>query len=126
MSKSKEFKEKNTIEDSVIAGYAAQETMKLPGVIRMAPGIAESFSRNILGRITETQGVHVNDEDGKVTVDIHIIAAYGVNIPQLSYDIQNRVKKSSRRRREFPSKQLISVLRELKRAGNEYYEKRRN
>ena len=59
MSKAKEFKEKNTIEDSVIAGYAAQETMKLPGVIRMAPGIAESFSRNILGRITETQGVHV-------------------------------------------------------------------
>lgn len=93
MSKSRDFKEKNTIEDSVIAGYAAQETMKLPGVIRMAPGIAESFSRNILGRITETQGVHVNDEDGKVTVDIHIIAAYGVNIPQLSYDIQNRVKK---------------------------------
>nr|WP_298569678.1 Asp23/Gls24 family envelope stress response protein [uncultured Mogibacterium sp.] len=93
MSKSKDFKEKNTIEDSVIAGYAAQETMKLPGVIRMAPGIAESFSRNILGRITETQGVHVNDEDEKVTVDIHIIAAYGVNIPQLSYDIQNRVKK---------------------------------
>lgn len=82
------------IEDTVIADYAAEATLSVDGVIRLVGGIADSLSRNILGRETGAQGIRVAREEDHVTVSIHIVVAYGINIPQLSYDIQNRTKES--------------------------------
>lgn len=82
------------IEDAVIADYVADATLSVDGVIRLVGGIADSLSRNILGRDNGSQGIRITREDDHVTVSIHIVVAYGINIPQLSYDIQNRTKEN--------------------------------
>lgn len=82
------------IEDAVIAEYVAESVLAVDGVIRLVGGIADSLSRNILGRDNGAQGIRITREDDYVTVSIHIVVAYGSNIPQLSYDIQNRTKES--------------------------------
>lgn len=82
------------IEDAVIAEYVAEITLSIDGVLRLVGGIADSLSRNILGRDNGSQGIRITREENHVTVSIHIIVAYGINIPQLSYDIQNRTKES--------------------------------
>lgn len=82
------------IEDAVVADYAVQAILSVDGVVRLVGGIADSLSRNILGRDTGTQGIRITREEDHVTVSVHLVAAYGVNIPQLSYDIQNRAKES--------------------------------
>lgn len=80
------------IEDQVIVEYVSEEVLKFNEVSRLVGGITESFSKNILGRDTVSQGVKVIRNDSNVTINIHLIVYYGVNIPQISYDIQNNVK----------------------------------
>ncbi|NLY81215.1 MAG: Asp23/Gls24 family envelope stress response protein [Clostridiales bacterium] len=81
------------IEDEVIIQYAADEIIKTDGVSRLVGGITESFSKNILGRESTNQGVRVVRDDNKASIDVHIIIKYGVNIPQVAFEIQSKVKE---------------------------------
>jgi len=83
-----------TIEDQVIYDYVSEEVLRYDGVSRMVGGITESFSKNILGREPATQGIKVTRNEDHISINVHIIVYYGVNIPQLSYDIQNSVKET--------------------------------
>jgi uncharacterized alkaline shock family protein YloU len=83
-----------TIEDQVIEQYVSDEVLRYDAVSRLVGGITESFSRNILGRDSGSQGVKITRGDGgRITIGIHLIVYYGVNIPQVAYDIQNSVKR---------------------------------
>jgi len=81
------------IEDEVIIQYATEEIYKIDGVTRLVGGISESFSKNILGRESVNQGIKVNRNDGCATIDVHIVVKFGVNIPQVAFEIQNKVKE---------------------------------
>lgn len=82
------------VSDQVIAEYVSDEVIKFKGVSRLVGGISESFSKNILGREPVSQGIKITRDGDKITVNIHVIVYYGVNIPQVSYDIQNNVKST--------------------------------
>lgn len=82
------------IEDQVIVSYIAEEIKKIDGVSRMIGGITESFSKNILGRDGGNQGVKITRNGNNITITIHVLVYYGVNIPQISYEIQSSVKNS--------------------------------
>jgi len=71
-----------------------EEVLKFEEVSRLVGGITESFSKNILGRESTGQGVRVNRDGENITINIHLIMYYGVNIPQVAYDIQNNVKNA--------------------------------
>ena len=40
------------------------------------------------------KGIRVEAEDEKVKIDVNIIVEYGTRIPDIAFEIQNRVKKS--------------------------------
>ena len=40
------------------------------------------------------KGIKVETENGKVKIDVNIIVEYGTRIPDIAFEIQNRVKKS--------------------------------
>ncbi|MBK5253026.1 MAG: Asp23/Gls24 family envelope stress response protein [Peptostreptococcaceae bacterium] len=82
-----------TIEDEVIIQYTADEITKTDGVSRLVGGITESFSKNILGRESTNQGIKVVRDDNVVSIDVHIVVKYGVNIPQVAFEIQSKVKE---------------------------------
>ncbi|MHC5269027.1 Asp23/Gls24 family envelope stress response protein [Enterococcus sp. LJL98] len=74
----------------VIIGIAAA---KVEGVHRMQA----SFTHNVtelLGRSVHGKGVYLtmNDEDG-IQVDLYVNLKYGVSVPKVAMEVQNRVKQ---------------------------------
>ena len=74
----------------VIAGLAATEAK---GVASLAGNITNS-SIPKKGAKALSKGVRVNLEDGKVNVDLALTIDYGYSVPEVSRDVQERVKSS--------------------------------
>ena len=57
------------------------------------PGIGFTGNiQNILSRDRVNPGIKISEDDYGLTINCEIIVFYGVNIPQLCYDIQTKVK----------------------------------
>jgi uncharacterized alkaline shock family protein YloU len=70
-----------TISSDVLARYAAEATQEVPGV----RGLVESTLHRRRGvRVLET-------EDGGVRIELHISVDWGVSIPDLGSELQQRV-----------------------------------
>ena len=76
---------------AVIAGVAVSEVQ---GVASMQGGFAGGIGEVLSGKKNMAKGIKVDSEDGKVKIDVNIIVEYGTRIPDIAFEIQNRVKKS--------------------------------
>lgn len=76
---------------SVIAGIAASE---VPGVFGMSGGFAGGISEVFSGKKNLSKGIKVEVGNKEAKVDVNIIVEYGVRIPDVAFEIQNRVKKA--------------------------------
>ena len=76
---------------AVIAGVAVSE---VPGVFGMAGGFAGGISEVLSGKKNLAKGIKVDKEENKVKIDVNIIVEYGTRIPDIAFEIQNRVKTS--------------------------------
>jgi len=75
---------------AIIAGLAASE---VPGVVSMSGGIAGGITE-ALGRKNLSKGVKVEMGEKQAVIDLHIIVDYGCRIPDVAWNIQERVKKA--------------------------------
>lgn len=80
------------ISDEVIAATAAMAAICVDGVVEMSGGITESIS-SIIGKTNLSKGIKVNTNDDNVIIDIFITVKYGVKIPEVAWNVQERVKK---------------------------------
>ena len=76
---------------AVIAGVAVSE---VPGVAGMAGGFAGGISEVFSGKKNLSKGIKVDANEKEVKIDVNIIVEYGSRIPDVAFEIQNRVKKS--------------------------------
>ena len=76
---------------AVIAGVAVSEVQ---GVSGMAGGFAGGITEVLSGKKNLAKGIKVDIEEEKVKIDVNIIVEYGSRIPDVAFEIQNRVKKS--------------------------------
>ena len=76
---------------AVIAGVAVSE---VPGVSGMAGGFAGGISEVLSGKKNLAKGIKVDVTDSQAKIDVNIIVEYGTRIPDVAYEIQNRVKKA--------------------------------
>lgn len=76
---------------AVIAGVAVSEVR---GVASMQGGFAGGIGEVLSGKKNLAKGIKVETENGKVKIDVNIIVEYGTRIPDIAFEIQNRVKKS--------------------------------
>lgn len=76
---------------AVIAGVAVSEVQ---GVASMAGGFAGGISEVLSGKKNLAKGIKVDKEENKVKIDVNIIVEYGTRIPDIAFEIQNRVKTS--------------------------------
>ncbi len=74
---------------SVIAGKAVAET---PGVYAMAGSFAGGISEVLSGRKNLSKGIKVDVGEKETKIDVNIIVEYGSRIPDVAFEIQNRVK----------------------------------
>ena len=76
---------------SVIAGVAVSEVQ---GVAGMAGGFAGGISEVFSGKKNLAKGIKTEIKEKNVKIDVNIIVEYGSRIPDVAFEIQNRVKKA--------------------------------
>ena len=82
------------IADDVIAVIAGAAASEVPGVASMAGGFAGGISEVFSGKKNLAKGIKADINEGKVKLDVNIIVEYGSRIPDVAFEIQNRVKKA--------------------------------
>ena len=92
-----EINEENSgikISNDVIAVIAGVAVSEVRGVASMQGGFAGGIGEVLSGKKNLAKGIKVDSEDGKAKIDVNIIVEYGTRIPDIAFEIQNRVKKS--------------------------------
>jgi len=81
------------VHNSVIAAIARLAALKVPGVVEMSGSFAEGLA-SMVGKASFDHGIKVDLAEQKVNLDLHIVIAFGVRIPQVAWRIQNDVRKA--------------------------------
>ncbi len=81
------------VTDEVIAIIAGLAAVEVEGVSAMSGGITGGIA-DALGIRNLSKGIRVETKEAKVYIDIHIIAEFGARIPEVAWNIQERVKKN--------------------------------
>ncbi len=82
------------IADDVIAVIAGAAASEVPGVSAMAGGFAGGISEVFSGKKNFAKGIKVEAGEKETKIDVNIIVEYGVRIPDVAFEIQNKVKKA--------------------------------
>jgi uncharacterized alkaline shock family protein YloU len=87
------------VTDRALAKIVGLSAHEVPGVVGMAPASLGEGIRRILGARQVDEGVVVtrHEATGKADVDIHVVVAYGVNIPAVADSIRERVRYAAGR-----------------------------
>lgn len=82
-----------TIDSEVIAKYAGTVAVECFGIVGMAAVSMKDGLVKLLKRESLTHGIHVDiSEDNKLTIDFHVIVAYGVSISAVTDNLISNVK----------------------------------
>lgn len=76
---------------AVIAGVAVSEVQ---GVSAMSGGFAGGITEVLSGKKNLAKGIKVEKSENNAKIDVNIIVEYGSRIPDVAFEIQNRVKKA--------------------------------
>ena len=94
--KEESINEDNTIRiaDDVVAVIAGVAVSEIPGVYGMAGSFAGGITEVLSGKKNLSKGIKVEVGEKDTKIDVNIIVEYGTRIPDIAYEIQNRVKKA--------------------------------
>ena len=92
----KEVKQDNSIQisEDVVANIAGMAIEGIKGIAEMSGGFAGGISEVLSGKKNMAKGIKVDIKEGKAKIDVNIIVEYGSRIPDVAFEIQNRVKKA--------------------------------
>lgn len=76
---------------AVIAGVAVSEVQ---GVASMSGGFAGGITEVLSGKKNLAKGIKVEKTENTTKIDVNIVVEYGSRIPDIAFEIQNRVKKA--------------------------------
>ena len=82
------------IADDVVAVIAGVAVSEVSGVAEMAGGFAGGITEVLSGKRNLAKGIKVEVGEKDTKIDVNIIVEYGVRIPDVAFEIQNRVKKA--------------------------------
>lgn len=82
------------IADDVVAIIAGKAVSEVNGVAGMAGGFAGGISEVLSGKKNLSKGIKVEVTESQAKIAVNIIVEYGVRIPDVAFEIQNRVKKA--------------------------------
>ena len=82
------------ISEEVVSVIAVVAVSEVSGVVDTAGGFAGGLSEVLSGKKKLSKGIKVEVGEKETKIDVNIIVEYGIRIPDIAFDIQNRVKKS--------------------------------
>ncbi len=80
------------INSDVIAMYAGMTAVECFGIVGMAAVSMKDGLVKLLKRDSLVRGINVEVEDNHLTIDFHVIVAYGVSICAVSDNLMSNVK----------------------------------
>ena len=81
-----------TIDPEVIAKYAGSVAVECFGIVGMATVSMKDGLVRLLKKDSLKNGIQVTVEDNKISLDFHVIVAYGVSISAVADNLINNVK----------------------------------
>lgn len=82
------------ISSDVVTIIASNAAMEVKGVASLSGGIAGNISQ-VLGRKNPFKGIKVEmGNNNEVNIDLHVVVEYGARIPDVAWNLQERVKQS--------------------------------
>ena len=84
------------IADEVVSTVAAIAATEVDGVVSMTGGLVGGLSE-MLGRRNPQKGVRVEVGEQEATIDVTLTVRYGVRIPEVASQVQERVKAAVER-----------------------------
>lgn len=81
------------IADDVVAIIAGKAASEVEGVYGMSGGFAGGITE-VFGKKNFSKGIKIDLQEQNVKIDVNIIVEYGARIPDVAFEIQNRVKKA--------------------------------
>lgn len=82
------------ISNDVIAVIAGVAVAEVPGVAQMSGGFAGGISEVLSGKKNLSKGIKVESGEKETKIDVNIIVEYGSRIPDVAFEIQNKVKNA--------------------------------
>lgn len=82
------------IADDVVAVIAGVAVSEVQGVYEMSGGFAGGISEVLSGKKNLAKGIKVEINEKTTKIDVNIIVEYGTRIPDVAFEIQNKVKKA--------------------------------
>ena len=82
------------IADDVVAVIAGVAVSEVQGVYEMSGGFAGGITEVLSGKKNLAKGIKVEVNEKQTKIDVNIIVEYGTRIPDVAYEIQNKVKKA--------------------------------
>ena len=80
------------IDNEVIAQYAGSVAVECFGIVGMAGVSVKDGLIHLLKKESITRGINVSLKNNKLTLDFHVIVAYGVSIIAVSDNLISNVK----------------------------------
>lgn len=80
------------IDSEVIAQYAGSEAMECFGIVGMAAVSMKEGIVKLLKQESLTRGINVTVSENKLTLDFHVMVAYGVSIMAVADNLVSNVK----------------------------------
>ncbi|MBQ9504156.1 MAG: Asp23/Gls24 family envelope stress response protein [Lachnospiraceae bacterium] len=80
------------VDNEAIAQYAGTEAMECFGIVGMAGFSMKDGLVKLLRRDSLTRGVNVSVADNRISIDFHVIVAYGVSIKTVAANLMDSVK----------------------------------
>lgn len=82
------------ISEEVITTISGIAVSEISGVAEMAGGITGGITEVLSGKKNLSKGIKADVAGNNVKIDVNIIVNYGVRIPDVAFDIQNKVKQT--------------------------------
>lgn len=82
------------ISNEVIASIAGIAAAEIEGVAGMAGGVASGIAEKFGAKKNPQKGVKVTTSPEGAVIDVLIVVAFGVRIPELAWEVQSNVKNS--------------------------------
>lgn len=80
------------VDNDVVAKYAGAAAVECFGIVGMASINVKDGIVKLLKRESLTHGVNVTFDNDKLTIDFHVIVAYGVSIKTVADNLVHTVK----------------------------------
>ncbi len=97
------------IHNSVIAAITRVAALKIDGVIELSGGLVDGLA-GMIGKKSGDRGIRVEFEDSAVTIEVHVVIAYGVRIPHIAWQLQTEIRKAVEQMTGKPVKAVNVVV----------------